>query len=81
MEAEIQKLESDIQNMKTDLSDPKIEPANSSFASTVQAPLPQSNTAIGEVIAELKAHNQARTIERGVKHKEGTLSVFCFVLV
>ena len=59
--------------MKTDLTEEPAQPDfNSSVASTVQAPLPVTNTAIGEVIAELKAHNQARTFQRSERNKEGT---------
>ena len=74
LEAEIKKLENDIENMKTDMDTSRPAENADNSMSTVQAPIvAESHTAIGDVIAELKAHNQARTVQRAHKHKEGRI--------
>ena len=73
LEAEIKKLESDIENMKQDMNTSANQAPESPQADlSIEAPLQPANTAIGDVIAELKAHNVAKTIQRAQKHKSGT---------
>ena len=65
LEAEIKKLETDIENMKQDMNTSGNQPESVAAPDlSIQAPLPPANTAIGDVIAELKAHNVAKTIQR-----------------
>ena len=74
LEAEIKKLETDIENMKQDMNTSVTQPESVAAPDlSIQAPLPPANTAIGDVIAELKAHNVAKTIQRAQKHKSGII--------
>jgi hypothetical protein len=80
LEAEIKKLETDIEVMKSvhDINDSRTgynEPDNASLVSSIQAPQPEQ-TAIGEVISELKVRNQVRAIQKARKNKEGTHTNF-----
>ena len=61
MKREIKKLQSEIDTLKRDIENPPNDESILSGTSTIQAPL-QPTGPIGEVIAELKAHNNAKQV-------------------
>ena len=61
MKREIKKLQSEIDTLKRDIDNPPNDESILSGTSTIQAPL-QPTGPIGEVIAELKAHNNAKQV-------------------